>query len=218
LLSGCAYIRLFQFKNQLRDFDQFVKVDKSEGLAFVFETPILKSKDFVFITGAQPTRIVSHPADESLATWVWQFDKVLGGTSMDTCSIAFATTFRDGVLERMDIDNSLLEAMDADFMVAMLKSLGVAKINKLKRAVRAEVKRDQAPETRFPSLAAIKKVFGRPTKIRDIDPEVEIENEYVFNFIDPSSKNIAGQFKVIFQTKSDLDPAVTGFVLSGKGR
>ena len=218
LLSGCVYIRLLQFKNQLKDFDRFVIVEKSDGLAFVFEQPVLRNRDFVFLTGSLPTQIVSDPEDGSSTKWIWRFEKDLSNASTDACSIVFATTFQDGLLERVDVDDALLKAMDAEFIVKMLESFGNASINKLKKAARTEVNQDQEPNIRFPSLTAIKTVLGNPTNVRGPEEDIEFENEYVFNFRDPNSQSIAGQFKVIFQSRTDLDSAISGFVLSGKGR
>jgi len=219
LLSGCSYLRLLEFKNQLKDFDRFVAIETENGLSFHFHKPVLNSKDFVFLTGCDPTTVMPRDQDPSIATWIWRFEKDPNALAKDPpCSISFKTTFRDGLLERMEVDKSLLKAMDPEFVAAMLRSLGKARINKLKMAMRAEVKRHQAPKTRFPSLAAIKRVFGKPTRIREIKETAELENEYVFSFRDPQNHTVAGQFKVIFQGKDNLDSTISGFVLTGKGR
>ncbi|MCH2613219.1 MAG: hypothetical protein MKZ70_00795, partial [Opitutales bacterium] len=50
-LTGCVYLRLLDFKNQLKSFDEHVSVLKGKELAFDFSEPIVKNSDFVFITG-----------------------------------------------------------------------------------------------------------------------------------------------------------------------
>ena len=56
-LTGCVYLRLLHFKNQLKSFDENVSVLKGKELAFEFSKPIVKNSDFVFLTGSQPSRI-----------------------------------------------------------------------------------------------------------------------------------------------------------------
>ncbi len=53
-LSGCVYLRLLNFKNQLKSFDENVAVLSQTKLAFQFRNPVVKDSDFIFISGASP--------------------------------------------------------------------------------------------------------------------------------------------------------------------
>lgn len=97
-LSGCVYIRLLKFKNQLHDFDDNVVVQKEEGLSLIFPKPVVRDEDFVFITESQPSRISLVSSEPKIEDWDWRFEKEIESEPGQPFSIVFRTRFEEGLL------------------------------------------------------------------------------------------------------------------------
>lgn len=216
-LTGCVYLRLLKFKNQLRQFDQHVVVERVEGLSFQFEEPIIRDEDFVFITESQPSRIRVVSTQPKVEDWDWRFEKKIQTEDCEPFSIVFRTRFEKGLLTQIDFDEKLLEAIPRDFIVELFRSLGNAKINKLRKSATAAMGRDSLEGVELPSMTDISVVMGQPTNKKRKDRR-GIWN-YVFNFYNPKNKDLSGQFAIVFTTDSEnLDKEIAGFKLTGKAR
>lgn len=216
-LSGCVYIRLLKFKNQLHNFDDDVVVQKEEGLSLIFPKPVVRDEDFVYITESQPSSINVVSNDPKIEEWDWRFEKEIESEPGQPFSIIFRTRFEEGLLTKIDFDKKLLEAIPEDFIVELFRSLGQAKINKLRKSATAAMSRDTLGGVDLPSMSEISGIMGQPTDKNKKDRR-RLWN-YVFNFYNPKNKDLSGQFAIVFATDSEnLDKEIEGFELTGKAR
>ncbi|MDQ8187842.1 hypothetical protein [Pelagicoccus sp. SDUM812002] len=217
LLSGCVYIRLLKFKGQLYSFDEFVVVELDKGLSLKFPKPVVRDEDFVFITESQPSSIAEISQEPKVENWNWRFEKQIQNEDGTPFSIIFRTRFEEGLLTRIDFDEKLLEAIPAGFIVELFRSLGEAKINKLRKSATAAMNRETMHGVPLPTLTDISDVMGQPTD-KDKKDKRRLWN-YVFNFYNPKNKDLSGQFAIVFQSDSENpDQEIAGFELTGKAR
>lgn len=217
LLSGCVYLRLLKFKNQLHDFDEHVLVELNEGLSLTFPTPVVRDEDFVYITESQPSRITSISTEPMVEDWDWKFEKEIQTAEGKPFSIIFRTRFEDGLLTQINFDEKLLEAIPEDFIVELFRSLGKAKINKLRKSMTAAMNSDTLEGVKLPSMTDISVVMGQPTDKNK--KEKRRLWHYVFNFYNPKNKDLSGQFAIVFKSDSENpDQEIAGFELTGKAR
>src|SRR2546430_6257391 len=78
LLTGCVWLRLLAFKEQLADLDRYVKVDDRKGLAFHFLEPVLYADDVRELLQMEPT---VKTTNQNCQTWLWTFEKELAVTN-----------------------------------------------------------------------------------------------------------------------------------------
>lgn len=218
-LSGCVYLRLLSFKNQLKAFDQNVSVESSPQLIFGFRDPVVRDSDFVFISGASPEKIDKIPQHPSEEVWTWTFEKRRSSPLHQPYRMEFKTRFKDGLLTQMEIDETFVELVGGNLILTMFRNIGNAKINKLRRSMSAELDKNSASAMPLPSLAEIIDVMGEPTRIAKPQSGSAARCEYEFNFLNPENGKKAGQFRLHF-TGSLLDSqkAITNFKITGKAR
>lgn len=217
LMSGCVYLRLLRFKYQLHEFDRHVVVDRSAGLSLKFPKPVVRDKDFIFITDSNPTSVRTFSSEPKIEEWEWRFEKKQSERNGDPFHIVFSTRFEDSLLTEITFDPQLFEAIPEDFIVELFKSLGDAKINKLRKSATAALGRDALENVDLPSMSQISDIMGKPTD-RQSEGELGLFN-YVFNFYNPQNRDLSGQFAIVFKTDSEnLDHEIAGFELTGKGR
>lgn len=217
LLSGCVYIRLLKFKNQLSDFDRSVEVVRAEGLSLRFPKPVVRDEDFIFITESEPSQIRTIDPELRIEEWDWRFEKKIENGDNTPFSIVFRTRFEDNMLTQIDFDEKLLEAIPDEFIVELFRSLGNAKINKLRKSATAAMNRESLDGVKLPSITEISNVMGSPTDKKKKDKRGLWH--YVFNFYNPKNKDLSGQFAIVFKTDSDnLEEEIAGFELTGKAR
>ncbi len=220
-LSGCVYLRLLGFKNQLKSFEKNITVDPVPGLSLQFHKPIVRDSDFVFITNSRATRQVKISEAPNEEVWTWMFEKQRGKNTHRLYSLNFTTYFEDGLFSQMEIDETFVQLLGKEFTLAMFKSMGKAKINTLRRSATAEVDIDSLPDVPLPSLETIFQVMGEPTRTikqrRDSDQEAQCEYQFVFR--NPDNHKKAGQFKISFKgDPNNPEKEITGFRVTGKAR
>src|SRR5690606_6422797 len=133
------------------------------------------------------------------------------------CTLAFRTRFEEHLLTRVAFDPKLLEAIPGQFVVELFRSLGKAKINKLRRSATAKVNQDSLEGVPLPTMAEILQVMGPPSE-SDTANELRLWR-YEFNFFNPENGDLAGQFRLVFKTDSDdLQQQIWGFEISGRAR
>lgn len=218
-LSGCVYLRLLHFKNQLKSFDHNVSVQSSPGLSFGFRDPVVRDSDFVFISGAQPRKIEKITGDGQEELWTWTFEKRRGSPEDQPYTMEFKTRFKDGLLTQMEIDETFVELVGSNLILSMFRKIGNAKINKLRRSMSAELNENSVSEMSLPSLAEIFNVMGEPTKIANPESDSSALCEYEFNFLNPENGKKAGQFRLFFAANiQNPEESISGFKITGKAR
>ena len=217
LLSGCVYLRLLKFKNQLHGFDEHVVVKLEDGLSLQFPSPVVRDEDFVFITESQPSRITQVSQEPWVEDWDWRFEKEMQTEDGTPFSIVFRTRFEEGLLTQIDFDEKLLEAIPEDFIVELFRSLGKARINKLRKSATAAMNRDTLEGVPLPTLSDISAAMGQPTDKGRKDKRRLWH--YVFNFYNPKNRDLSGRFAIVFHSDSENpDQEISGFKLTGKAR
>ncbi len=218
-LSGCVYLRLLYFKNQLKFFDQNVSVQSTDRLTFGFRHPIVRDSDFVFISGANPDKIEPLPNTENEEVWTWTFEKKRAQLDDKPYQMSFRTRFKDGLLTQMEIDETFTQLVGNEAVLAMFRNLANAKINKLRKSMSTELTAKSLEGMSLPSLSEIMDVMGEPTRIAKPQSSGNARCEYEFNFMDPESGKKAGQFKLYFAGDLQFpEYEITSFRISGKAR
>ena len=216
-LSGCVYLRLLNFKNQLKSFDRNVRVENASGLSLAFSNPVVRDSDFTFITRSPPTKAQSLSKQQSVERWTWTFRKRKAQPDHKAYSIDFETDFEAGFLTRMRIDEDFVDLIGRDFILAMFGSIGDAKINTVRRSASASVDAENLDEISLPSLARILDTMGPPSRKKPTDESIEYE--YEFNFLNPKNERRLGQFKLTFIANPQTPEApISGVKITGKGR
>lgn len=218
-VSGCVYLRLLRFKNQLRDFDEHVEVSDASGLSLLFREPVLEDGDFVFITDSQPTERTALSEEPPVELWSWRFEKerAEGDASGRGFSTVFGTVFEDGMLTEIAFDPSLLAAVPSDLLVALFRSMGRAKVNKIRRSATSGLSGERLDGLTLPTLRRIDDIMGPPTRLEE--DEDGATWRYTFNFFNPVNGKRAGEFEMAFKTDSrDLDSEIAGFFVTGSAR
>ena len=220
-LSGCVYLRLLNFKNQLNNFERNVTVESPPGLSLSFSNPVVRGTDLSFITKSKPTLVTSIATDPNIELWTWKFEKQRAEPHHKPYSVDFQTRFESGLLTNMIIDESFVDLIGRDFILKMFRSVGDAKINTIRRSVSASMDTDSLEDISRPTLAKILDSMGQPTRTNETkgSESKHVDCEYEFNFLNPKNQKRAGQFKLIFKA-DPLHPEtpVTGFKITGKGR
>ncbi|MBT5816201.1 MAG: hypothetical protein HOI15_17900 [Opitutales bacterium] len=220
-LSGCVYLRLLNFKNQLTDFERNVTIEAPPGLSFSFNNPVVRGSDLTFVTNSKPTLTSSIATDPNIELWTWRFEKQRAEPHHKSYSVNFQTRLESGLLTNMIIDDPFVDLIGRNFILKMFHSVGDAKINTFRRSISASMDKGALDDVSCPTLAKIIDAMGKPTRTLET-PNAQnqhIDCEYVFNFLNPKNQKRAGQFKLIFKA-DPLHPEtpVTGFKITGKGR
>ncbi len=218
-LSGCVYLRLLYFKNQLKSFDENVSIVSSSSLTLKFRNPVVKDSDFTFITGSSPGKIQAVSGYPEKEIWTWKFEKKKSEPSDEDYAINFDTEFTGGLLTQMKIDESFIQLFGEDLILHMLRSMGTAKINKIRRSMSTELEANSLGPDPLPSFNQITNEMGRPTKINQSRSDSTTKAEYEFNFYNPENGKKAGQFRLFFMSNSQHpDSPITGFRVTGNAR
>ena len=217
-LSSCAYLRLLRFKNQLKDFDQNVAVEHVDGLQLNLKKPVIKDSDFVYITGSEPNEKHVLSTTPRIEEWIWRFEKLPPESQDDKPFVVdYRTRFEDGLLTQIAIAPELLEVIPAEYIVTLFRNMGRAKINKLRRSALVEVANGEAEkDCRLPTWRKLLAKMGAPSKSQQ--KSAEQTWSYVFNFYNPDTAQLSGQFELNFLCRgapSD-ESQIDGFTLVGK--
>ena len=216
-LTGCVYLRLLHFKNQLKSFDENVSVLQGKELAFEFSKPIVKKSDFVFLTGSQPSRIDFADSAGDNVVWTWHFQKRTSNDSDRPFRMTFRAHFQDDLLTRFEVDKTFVELFGQDFTQEILSRMGHAKINKLRRSVTMAIDSATLAELSPPSLSEIADLMGEPTDVLNSNSPSLESCRYEFHYYNPKSGKTAGRFSIflIGDTQNPKAP-IEGFTARGK--
>ncbi len=163
-LTGCVWLRLLALKNQLADFDHYVKVDDHEGLAFQFLHPVLTVQDVRYLMELEPTAITTNGEQQ---TWVWTFAKQHPPTRAEAgrFDLTFATSFAEGKLNQVAVSERVLAILPKWFLLDLARSLGHAHVDQQKRAV--SVTLDDPATHRGLTKAEVIQLLGAPCRVTE---------------------------------------------------
>jgi hypothetical protein len=133
LLTGCIWLRLLAFKNQLVEFDRYVKVDDRHGLAFQFVKPVIRAGDVRELLEADPTSKATNGSEQ---TWFWTFEKLLPDTHQESGNfeMTFTTSFATNKLSQFAIPERFLTILPKSWVLGLFRSFGKARVDQKQRA------------------------------------------------------------------------------------
>ena len=133
-LTGCVWLRLLAFKNQLADFDRYVKVEDGQGLTLQFVKPVLYTKDLLFLMQLEPT---SRATNGGAQTWFWTFVKedAQSNAVPDNLNLTFSTSFDGNKLTAFTFSERLVTTIPKPFLLALIQAFGRAEVDRKNRSV-----------------------------------------------------------------------------------
>lgn len=162
-LGGCVWLRLLEIKNQLADFDEYVRVEvKDQHFILNFSKPVLLSEDFVSLSKLRPSRIESLP--EGGYRWFLDFriDPSLDADQKRK-RVSFAMTYNSkNRLTAFDFSPLFIQMAPATFLEASIRSLGLGTIDQDKRQLKVAPEDLPKLVTAFPKMKDITGVMGPP--------------------------------------------------------
>jgi hypothetical protein len=198
LLSGCVYLRLLQLKHQLGDFDRNFAVQTREGLRLECLQPVLLADDLRFL-GFYPATIKTlGVAEQWRIRWVKQMPA--GGGERGHYDIAFDLFFTAGKLNAVHIPENYFAFMPKEVVVAGLKSLGGAKVDKSSRSIETNVLTQLREHIIPPSAKGVSEMLGRPTERAVVGNRETLR--YHFVSADPEARGKDFDLALVFDART----------------
>jgi hypothetical protein len=162
-LAGCVWTRLLAFKNQLGDFDRYVRVEDRDGLTLHFNEPVLYGKDLLFLMELEPTRRVTNGTAQ---TWIWTMRKVPapGQVPAGDFDLTFSTALASNRLVGFTLSERFLASIPKPLLLGTMRSLGQADIDAKRRSATMRWVDKGADKESWPSLTrgALERLLGAP--------------------------------------------------------
>lgn len=161
LLGGCVYLRLLELRGQLLDFDRYFTVERpAGGLALSCRQPVVRGDDVSWMVTGPPTTQNDGPPPR----WAWRFRKeAVAGDAPDPVGreLELAVELQDGLVSRVLFPDAVLKVVPAEVIVAMLRAMGTAEIDRENRIAKATLAAPAQPLA-IPGRARIQEWFGKP--------------------------------------------------------
>jgi hypothetical protein len=174
-LSGCVYLRLLAFKNQLKDFDLHFTIESETIFALRFLHPVLYAKDLLYLAERQPSEII---AGENGERWLYRFRKVdlreePSNHERGTDLVFEMTIDRQNLLEAITLSPLFLQIVPPQFIEASLRSLGGGHIDRKNRRISANAAKALDAGFHPPDRNKILSELGEPLSVAAA-PDTEI--------------------------------------------
>jgi hypothetical protein len=185
-LSGCVYLRLLEFKQQLADFDKFFTLKTDDGLRLAALTPVLLNEDFRWL-GLTPENVKTIGQSEQ---WRIRWVKHLppGAKESDAHDIEMELIFTEGKFTRLFLPERYFAFVPKPFFTGLLRSLGKAGVDKSRRL--AEVNFSRAERdllTNRVVATSLAMLLGAPSE-KSVETTHTILR-YRYTPVPPESKN-----------------------------
>ncbi|MBI5386195.1 MAG: hypothetical protein HZA90_16105 [Verrucomicrobia bacterium] len=127
--SGCVWLRLLSFKNQLADLDRTTRVDERNGFTLQFLKPVLYGEDLFAISGDKPT---SRTTNQNRQTWFWTYEKLLPSTNAEAGNfdLTFEVLLENSKITAFRFPDRFLQVLPKPMILGFLRSLGRARIDR----------------------------------------------------------------------------------------
>jgi hypothetical protein len=212
-LSGCIYLRLLQVKNQLRDFDQYFKVDTGKGVQIELLKPVLLGDDVRWL-GLEPQKIT--PTGKGLEEWDirWIKDLPPGIKETGVYDVEFSAFFKDDLLTRVFIEDRFFAYFPKEIFVRLLRSAGSAKISRSAREAKVNAaSEDDELSRQLPSLQSLEQMLGAPSA-REVQGN-ETVCRYRYSPVTPTGKGKAIGVTFVFASDTGRLQKLTGKLPTG---
>jgi hypothetical protein len=162
LLGGCVYLRLWELKRQLANFDHYFAVDETNGLTFTMQKPVLLVDDMAFFEFAPESTDQLGAALRWHLRWIK--DYATPGEHPTDYEVEADFTFVDGKMVRLHLPEHIFSFVQKSFVLQALRSLGHASVDESKHSARTTLDSPGlAPLTRTDLLHFL----GAPLDTRD---------------------------------------------------
>jgi hypothetical protein len=129
LSTGCVWLRLLSFKNQLASLDRYVRVENTNGLTIHFLKPVLNGEDLFMFAGDQPT---SSTTNQNRRTWTWTYQKLSPSTNREPANfhLNFQVLLGETKIDGFRFPDQVLAVLPQPMILGLLRSLGRAQIDR----------------------------------------------------------------------------------------
>lgn len=197
LLGGCVYLRLYELKRQLGQFDRYFTLQTADGLALLCREPILTPGDVRWI-GLLPEQTKTlGSAEQWQVRWLKQLP--VGVVEPGQFDLVVELGFSGGHLNHVAIPERYFAALPKEFLIGVIRSLGRGKVDKSAKKIETTVAAAEIAAAR-PTLSAIDRVLGRPS-----DESTEGETTVLrYRYLPATKESKAGIFdlQLVFDTAS----------------
>lgn len=161
------WLRLLALRDQFRDFDAHFTVERpAGGLALVCRQPVISGEDVSWIVTGPPTMQAEGPPPR----WTWRFRKEpIAGDAPELLGreLDMAAELADGMVAKVIFPDAVLKAVPAEVIIAMMRALGTAEIDRDNRVAKAVMTKPAQPLA-IPGRAQLLAWFGAPHETRAI--------------------------------------------------
>jgi len=159
-------------------FDEYFGITVEEQFNVHFKDPILYSEDFISLAKLQPSIISAGKTNESWRYWFRKINEE-GKVIEPEVKFYFDLVFnKDQRLIRWAFSPLFLQIAPAEFLEASLRSLGGAKINQLKRQLKADADSIEKIKAELPLKFQVLSQLGKPLLIEKEDKQ----DVYMYHF------------------------------------
>jgi len=180
-LTGCVWLRLLEFRNQLGEFDDyFVTKVNGEGFTLGFREPVLFSDDLIYLSRLEPSK---KSKLHDTVDWLYDFKKIdaEGKLVSPEVDIIFRLGFNgENMMSSWTFSPIFLAMAPPQFLEMSLRGLGSSKIFRSKRQVKATF--DSLPKLKaeLPLKQDIIRNLGDPVEIVE---ESRDQQQYIYHFM-----------------------------------
>lgn len=214
-LSGCVYLRLLELKHQLADFDRHFAVQTGDGLRLNFLHPLLLQSDVTWMGFAPTTTRKLGQSEQWHVSWVKE--PAPNVRERQTFEIAFDFYFTDGKLSSLALSESYFALVPKQVVLAGIKSLGGAAIDRKERTAQSNVVLPASESTGAPprpTRAMITALLGLPTEYQNSGDTITLR--YRCLSMAPDGKGKPIDLRLVFDAKSEQLLKTTGQMPLGK--
>jgi hypothetical protein len=160
-----VYLRLLTLKDQFRDFDRLVTVERDPPLGLRFRQPVLLAEDLDALIGAPPTASATV-GRVTVRTYAFihiglpPANEAIGGGA-PAAQMTLSATLVDGLLVAISFPPVVFNALDPRLAEAGLRSLARAEVNTVARTATSTLNAPGLPLP--PDRGGLLRIFGQPS-------------------------------------------------------
>lgn len=121
--TGCEYLRLLRFKNQLQQLHRYFRLYTEKGTTLVNLHPVIMPEDVLLIMEDAPTRTISENFTEY---WYYDFQKryIRGEEEVSNFDFSQILTFQQGKLASLHYTSAFLAVFEPLLLEHILQAIG----------------------------------------------------------------------------------------------
>ena len=167
-LSGCVYLRLLKLKKQFRDFERYILLENTYGLAMIFKEPVLLAQDIVWLLRGKPAIEVRSGRN---ILFKYAFKKSYSDENFlesDVTQIALFFFFQDNKLYKVRFPKAFSRYLKPELLAGSLRSVGSGTLNKQRRSVSATFPtHHQTSDKIIPTQSEVEHILGIPYRLTE---------------------------------------------------